>query len=116
MPAIVAAAVTPTQMIFRGENQSSVWIKVEIAGKIFRIRSGRISGAMKNRDARVADARAVFQILRHPRQQFFRNLYSRAPARAFVCIHGAELAMIVRAAQRTFSRIQCGIVGIHSRS
>jgi hypothetical protein len=53
MTAAAAATITPTTVIFRGENQQSA-VKIEVARQDFRSGSGGVVGAMKLRDAALA--------------------------------------------------------------
>ena len=61
---------------------------------------------VKIRNTILTDTRFVLQLDRNSGDQFIRNLYLGAPARAFVKGDSARLAVVALAAQRAFSRIQ----------
>ena len=54
MTADAAATVTPTTVIFRGENHQSA-VKIEVARKDFRPGGGGLARAMKLRETALAD-------------------------------------------------------------
>jgi len=96
MPAPVAAAVTPAQMMGGGEHHQPM-LKVKIPRQHL-LRWMRLR-PMKGHHARAAQAGPVGPVRRHLRQQRLGNFHPGAPAGAFIGGGGAELAVIGLAAQ-----------------
>lgn len=105
MAATVAATITTPQMKGGGENHQPA-IKIKIAGQDFGRGKAIRLGAMKFHHARTADAGFVQQIRRDLREEFVGDFCVKAPARAFVGICRAKLAIIWLTAERAAAGIK----------
>jgi len=80
-------------MVLRLEYHQPFLIKIEFAGLNW-LRPVSFALAPERGHATLANARLIYHLRRHLRQQFMRNLDLRAPARAFVRSGGAKLAAV----------------------
>lgn len=100
MPAVIAATMTASQKICRGEGHQAIGIKTKIAGHDGqRLYAGRL--AMKRHHTVAANAGALPRFGWHVREEFIWNFRRLAPARAFADCHCAQLAIVQITAQRT---------------
>ena len=86
-------------MIFGSEHQQSRF-KIEFSGAGFLRRDCVGLGAVKSHDALAAEAGLVPQFRRDLREQGVGDFHMRAPARTFVGVGRAELAIVRLATQR----------------
>ena len=99
MAATAAATEAAPQMMLGGENHQAC-VKIKITGQN-PLPGGRISCAMKIRDALLADAGAVPLMFRPAPEEFHWNLDLSAPALVLASGGRTELASVQPAAHRT---------------
>src|SRR5688572_9051361 len=100
MATVIAAAIA-TSLVIRGGEDHQAAVEIKVAGPDLWPGDPTLLGAMKIHDALATDAGFVAGFGRNLRDQFIRNANRRTPAWTFVNRHGAELAIVRPAAQRT---------------
>lgn len=104
MAAVVPATIAASLMVFGGEHQQAGF-KIEFTRAWLLRRYPAGFGPVKLHHALAADARLVPQFSRDLREQGGGNFHTRAPARAFVSVRRAKLAIVRSATQRAVTVI-----------
>jgi hypothetical protein len=108
MAAIVPTTKTPAHMILGGKDQKAS-LKIEFSRqKALRNAAARFR-AMVLQHAVTADADFIPRLFRHFCEQCFRYFHTGTPARAFVSVGRAELAVVGSTAKRA----TVGVTQIH---